>query len=202
MARCQCAATGGCDCFVVDDGATIISNAITVINNNSTLVRGTGEFFQPYSVDGIHDPNFQPPAARAFKNKALMSAGLVTFDGSIVNTEGMFNTNTPDRLIVQHEGLYAVGFDVAFETQNNAQLSTFEYSAFITQHYSLANYTVTCDVVKHRYFETTSIWPLTVRSTQSKVLPTYIYPGDYFTLHTFTSIATLSTQASMWICYI
>lgn len=193
MARCSC--SKACDCYLLDDGY----DGTNISNNNSTFVRGIGEIFEPYSLDNIHDPNFIPPLAQAFKNKAFMAAGQVIFDGANFNTEGMYNTNLPDRVTVTHEGLYAIGFDVAFETAFNTSTTSFEYSAYITQHYGTGG---VADCVRHRYFETTSIWPLTVRSTQSRILAFYVIPGDYFTLHTFSGIPTLSTQASMWICYV
>lgn len=196
MSRCNCAKS--CDCYLFDDGY----NGSGVVNNNSTFVRGVGQFFSPYSVDNIHDPNFIPPIAKARRNKSFQTQGKITFDGGAdFNTEGMFNTNTPDRITITHDGLYAIGFDVAYELNFNTILAQFSYEATIRHNFiSTSSF---CEELKHSYFETTTIWPLTVRSTQSKIAPTFCATGDFFTLHTaFTQSLVNSVQATMWVCYI
>jgi hypothetical protein len=193
--RCNCVSS--CDCFLLDDGY----NGTNIINNDTTYIRGIGEFFSPYSIDNIHDPNFIPPIAKARKNSGFVTSGApVYFDSADFNTEGMFNPNNPNRISILHQGLYAVGFDVSLELNLNTSLPVFTYNPGIVHVFAGGG---NCVELEHNYFETTTIWPLTVRSTQSKVSPTYCNVGDSFLLGVNYTPGLVNTiSATMWVCYI
>lgn len=201
MARCQCNQL--CNCFILDDGY----NGNTIINNNSTYVEGIGIPNAPYVIHNIHDSNFIPPTAKVTYNGATFNTDfpggsgggyIPRFDAATFNTVGMFNSNQPDRLTVLHSGIYLVGFDVSYQLQFSGAASSFEYAAYIEHHKSASTY----EVVKHQYFETTTIWPLTVRSTQQRIVPVACEAGDYFKLAVSWALKPLGIPlASMWICY-
>ena len=201
MARCQCNQL--CNCFVVDDGFS----GDNITNNNSSYVEGIGLSNAPYELHNIHDPGFIPPAAKITYNGATFNTDfpggsgggyIPRFDGATFNTVGMFNANQPDRLTVLHHGIYFVGFDVSYQLQFSGASSSFEYSAYI-EHRSLGS---TYEVLKHQYFETTTIWPLTVRQTQQRLVPVVCEPGDYFKLVVAWALKPIGIPyAAMWACY-
>jgi hypothetical protein len=202
MARCECNQI--CSCFVLDDSY----DGLIFSNNQSTFVEGIGLSNAPYIVRNIHDPEFIPPTVKVNYDASQFATDfpggsgggqIPSFASADFNTASMFNTNQPDRLSVIHGGVYTVGFDVTYELQFSGASSAFEYAAWI-EHHRISDSTY--EVVKHQYFETTTVWPLQVRSTQSRIVPYPCQPGDYFTLHVSWALKPLGIPAaSMWICY-